>query len=289
MTTPYQMLVQHDRRFPSVVGYLKSLGHAATAVHPYGPRMYRRDVVYPVLGFDRFVYDDLMHDQSTLEKNDLISDSAAFGEAERQLDRTGKPLFLQLTTMQNHYPMAGKYAAPVPVSGVGGSTVDEAGGTRAAWSTATRPCRGSWTTWPAPTRRPRWSSTATTPGLLEHRPRAGRQPVHPARDAVLPLEQLPRARRRRPRGDQPDLLPAPAAAGPRGRAAAVLPAAAGAAGRAARDGAGDVRPTATAGSTRDPEGLDARGRRLLHDYRLVQYDLSVGHRYSQAGLFYPQQ
>ena len=34
--------------------------------------------------------------------------------------------------------------------------------------------------------------------------------------------------------------------------------------------------------------LPPRARRLLHDYRLVQYDLSVGGRYSQEGLFYPQ-
>jgi hypothetical protein len=33
--------------------------------------------------------------------------------------------------------------------------------------------------------------------------------------------------------------------------------------------------------------LSPRARQLLADYRLVQYDLSVGQRYSQAEMFYP--
>jgi hypothetical protein len=34
-----------------------------------------------------------------------------------------------------------------------------------------------------------------------------------------------------------------------------------------------------------PGHLSAGTSRLLHDYRLVQYDLSVGHRYSKRGMF----
>ena len=33
--------------------------------------------------------------------------------------------------------------------------------------------------------------------------------------------------------------------------------------------------------------LSPNAKRLLHDYRMVQYDLSIGGRYSQAQLFYP--
>ena len=33
--------------------------------------------------------------------------------------------------------------------------------------------------------------------------------------------------------------------------------------------------------------LSAHARSLLADYRMVQYDLSVGHRYSAKELFYP--
>ena len=33
--------------------------------------------------------------------------------------------------------------------------------------------------------------------------------------------------------------------------------------------------------------LSARAQSLLTDYRMVQYDLSIGQRYSQERLFYP--
>ena len=35
--------------------------------------------------------------------------------------------------------------------------------------------------------------------------------------------------------------------------------------------------------------LNPHARRLLHDYRMVQYDLSIGGRFSQDQLFYPQE
>jgi hypothetical protein len=38
----------------------------------------------------------------------------------------------------------------------------------------------------------------------------------------------------------------------------------------------------------DPDDLTPEATQLLHDYRLVQYDLSVGQRYSQDALFYPR-
>jgi phosphoglycerol transferase MdoB-like AlkP superfamily enzyme len=41
----------------------------------------------------------------------------------------------------------------------------------------------------------------------------------------------------------------------------------------------------TNGQVVDQSQLSPEGRQVLHDYRLVQYDLSVGHRYSQHGMF----
>jgi hypothetical protein len=38
----------------------------------------------------------------------------------------------------------------------------------------------------------------------------------------------------------------------------------------------------------DPDGLSPEARQLLHDYRLVQYDLSVGQHWSQDAMFYPR-
>ena len=44
-----------------------------------------------------------------------------------------------------------------------------------------------------------------------------------------------------------------------------------------------VRPDDT--DTTTPRGLGPAARRVLADYRLVQYDLTVGHRWSEPGLF----
>ncbi len=42
------------------------------------------------------------------------------------------------------------------------------------------------------------------------------------------------------------------------------------------------------GKRLDPDELSPEARQLLHDYRLVQYDLSVGQRWSQDAMFYPR-
>ena len=40
------------------------------------------------------------------------------------------------------------------------------------------------------------------------------------------------------------------------------------------------------GNQLDESQLSNSAREVLHDYRLVQYDLSIGRRYSQQSMFY---
>jgi phosphoglycerol transferase MdoB-like AlkP superfamily enzyme len=128
MTTPYQMMVPGLPDLPSAVGYFRHLGHDAVAVHPYGPRMYKRDEVYPLLGFSKFVTSKQMDNQGTIEDNPLISDAAAFREVQDEIEESESPLFVKLVTMQNHYPMADKYTDPMAVSGVDPDTAEQLGG-----------------------------------------------------------------------------------------------------------------------------------------------------------------
>ena len=118
MNTPYQMLVPKYEDFPSAVGYLRQRGHRAVAIHPYMTSMYKREQVYPTLGFEEFVHDKTMASTKKLEKSDFISDESAFGEVERQISRSDEPLLVNLVTMQNHYPMADVYADPIRVDGL---------------------------------------------------------------------------------------------------------------------------------------------------------------------------
>ncbi len=118
MSTPYQMLVTNYSSFPSAVGNLKTLGHEPIAIHPYMTSMYKREHVYPIFGFDRFIHDTTMQVADKLESNDFISDASAFHEVEYQIEKSSKPLLVNLVTMQNHIPMAGDYAHPINITGL---------------------------------------------------------------------------------------------------------------------------------------------------------------------------
>lgn len=120
--TPYQQFV-HDRAgYPSIVGFLKELGHRAVAIHPYFTAMYRRNEVYRTLGIDEFIHDSTMRQARKIERSPFISDASAFGEVEQQLTDSAEPLFVNLVTMQNHIPMDGDYDRPWPVKGLSGKT-----------------------------------------------------------------------------------------------------------------------------------------------------------------------
>lgn len=127
MDTPYQMLVPRFRTFPSAVRTFERLGHATTAIHPYEPTMYQRDRVYPILGFDDFVARDDMTYRGHLEDGRFISDHAAFRQTLDTLEDHDEPVFVNLVTMQNHTPYSGSYSQPVPVTGLGPQGTDMVG------------------------------------------------------------------------------------------------------------------------------------------------------------------
>lgn len=117
MLSPYQMLVPEHADYPSAVGWFRSRGHDAIAVHPYRVGMYKREQVYERFGFDDFIHDTTIRETATIDDNPYISDVAAFDEVLAQIDEHEKPLLVNLVTMQNHIPVDGNYADPVPVSG----------------------------------------------------------------------------------------------------------------------------------------------------------------------------
>jgi phosphoglycerol transferase MdoB-like AlkP superfamily enzyme len=90
--------------------------------------MYKREQVYSTFGIQDFIHDTTMASAEKIQDNPFISDQSAFDEVERQIDATAEPLLVNLVTMQNHYPMSGLYDDPWPVSGVSGDTKDELAG-----------------------------------------------------------------------------------------------------------------------------------------------------------------
>jgi phosphoglycerol transferase MdoB-like AlkP superfamily enzyme len=127
MLSPYQMLVPEQEDYPSAVGWFRSQGHDAIAVHPYRVGMYKREQVYDRFGFESFVHDTTIGEKDTIGDNPYISDESAFDEVLHQIDDHEKPLLVNLVTMQNHIPVDGNYDDPVGVRGAGGGEGERIG------------------------------------------------------------------------------------------------------------------------------------------------------------------
>ncbi len=127
MVSPYQMLVSNYPTYPSAVGWFKSQGHKAIAIHPYMVGLYKREQVYRTLGFEQFIHDTSMQSRETIDDNPYIDDAAAFDEVIHQIDANDDPLMINLVTMQNHIPVDGNYDDPIGVTGIGGDQGDRIG------------------------------------------------------------------------------------------------------------------------------------------------------------------
>lgn len=120
MLSPYQMLVPDQDDYPSAVGWFRSHGHDAIAVHPYRVGMYKREQVYDRFGFESFIHDTTISEKDTIDDNPYISDKSAFDEVLDQIDDHEKPLLVNLVTMQNHIPVDDNYDDPLEVRGADG-------------------------------------------------------------------------------------------------------------------------------------------------------------------------
>lgn len=98
---PYQQYIKSET--PSLASYLKSLGYATYAQHPYQAGGWNRNQVYPLLGFDNM---DFMEDYTDVSYvRSYISDESDMQhiiETYEKNKASGKPAFIFNVTMQNH-------------------------------------------------------------------------------------------------------------------------------------------------------------------------------------------
>ena len=184
--------------------------------------------------------------------------------------------------MQNHVPTTDWYDDPVPVEGDGGPSA-EAGAsaaTRAAWSyTRRRAARLPRRPARPATRRPSSSSTATTTRPSSATSCSTRTPASSSSRRRCSIWSNRGPAPRAAADHQPERLPA-VRLRPPGRAAAALLRAAHRGRRADRR----PRPRTDRHAGRHASSTEAQltpeQQQLLHDYRLVQYDFSIGERYA---------
>lgn len=100
-TVPYQQYIK-DQTY-SIVSYLKGKGYSTLAMHPFDSSGWMRTTVYPLLGFDNYLFIDDFP-QKDFVRN-YVSDAEMFREVEKhyeQMTSSGDSAFIFGVTMQNH-------------------------------------------------------------------------------------------------------------------------------------------------------------------------------------------
>ena len=104
-SVPYQQFVTDAT--DSLAATLKDQGYYNIAIHPYGSSGYKRDLVYPLLGFDEFLSIEDFKRPHYIRS--YISDHDSFQKIIEQYESKGdQPLFIFNVTMQNHGGYSGE-------------------------------------------------------------------------------------------------------------------------------------------------------------------------------------
>lgn len=100
--TPFNWLDLDDS--PSIVRYLKGLGYATLAAHPYTATNYRRDAAWQALGFDETHFGEDFPTQETYGQRPYQTDSATYRDLEALYEAmpAGQPRFAFLVSIQSH-------------------------------------------------------------------------------------------------------------------------------------------------------------------------------------------
>lgn len=103
LPTPYTQLVNNLKQDPSIVDSFKY----AVAIHPYNGVFYNRIGVYHKFGFNKFLYlgskYPIRH-QKKIGRSPYLSDEASYRNVLDQLNGKRNGQFINLVTMQNHFP-----------------------------------------------------------------------------------------------------------------------------------------------------------------------------------------
>ncbi len=117
MSIAYEQLVDNFQSFPSAVKWFEDRGHVPLAVHPFSPRMYSRPKVYKTFGFDKFITKDTMKHRDR-GGGRYIDDQSLFDETLDLMHQSSAPLFLNVISMQNHMPYDNQYDDPITPTGL---------------------------------------------------------------------------------------------------------------------------------------------------------------------------
>ena len=97
---PYQQYITGE--IPSLASQLADMGYATYGMHPYNATGWKRDEVYPWLGFEESYFLSDFTDRYYIRK--YVSDQTAYEKIIETYEKKeeGKPVFIFEVTMQNH-------------------------------------------------------------------------------------------------------------------------------------------------------------------------------------------
>ena len=87
----------------SLASHLKRQGYRTVCIHPYPVSFYRRDRVYPRLGFDEFL--DICHFDESMRAGPYTGDAAVADLVDTIVREATQPVFVFVITMENHGPL----------------------------------------------------------------------------------------------------------------------------------------------------------------------------------------
>lgn len=106
-TIPYVTTITKTSGLTSVASIARNLGYETTAIHSYDGTMYKRNLVYPLLGYNDFIArDEMRHtDKEPGPQNNMnLNDWAIFQEVLDVLKDGPERQVVNAVTMQNHSP-----------------------------------------------------------------------------------------------------------------------------------------------------------------------------------------
>ncbi|WP_394218409.1 LTA synthase family protein [Halobacillus trueperi] len=125
---PFNNLLS-NKSYPSFVSFLNEQGYFTEAIHPNGGNLYRRDNVYPNLGFNssKFI-EDMTY--TAKDNKQFVSDESVAKELLDTIENEEDPSFIHAVTIANHLPYdADKYEGGSSIS-VQGEGLSEESKTR---------------------------------------------------------------------------------------------------------------------------------------------------------------
>lgn len=119
LESPYEQLITQYKSYPSIVSWLTKDGHVPIAIHPFSTKMYKRVDVFKRFGFGQFIDKDTIKEtRRASPRARYIDDQSAFDQVLDAIEDHTKPVFVHLITMQNHTPYQKQYDNPIlPLSG----------------------------------------------------------------------------------------------------------------------------------------------------------------------------